>query len=254
MGVAILGQDPQARGAARGALRGPPRLRTSLAWALLMHLVVLLGWRLSMPEPAPLRDKKPLTIQLSLEQELQPPPAAPPPPAATAPRPPVQRPRSRPRPVVEPPPTEMVRPLVDPTAEVEVTVPVTDPTPTVTGPVTTGPTSPNGLPGGTGKAPAPLTVDAANLDNPAVQPYGNRRPVYPVLARQAGIEGWVEVEVLVGTDGKVFQARVLKVEGHPSFGPATLEVARLWRFAPPFYKGERVQMRYVRKVAFRLKE
>jgi protein TonB len=99
-----------------------------------------------------------------------------------------------------------------------------------------------------------VTIDAGSLDNPSVQPYGNRRPTYPALARQAGIEGWVEVEVLVGLDGRVFQARVVKWEGHPGFGDATLEVARGWRFPPPVYRGARVQMRYIRRIAFRLQE
>jgi TonB family protein len=55
-------------------------------------------------------------------------------------------------------------------------------------------------------------------------------PVYPAEAREAGIEGIVEVEVIVDEEGKVVAARVLS--GDPTLGDAALAAVRQWKFRP----------------------
>jgi len=52
-------------------------------------------------------------------------------------------------------------------------------------------------------------------------------PPYPATARG---DGFVLVEVTVGTDGKVTDSR--SVEGGDAFGQAALDAARRWRFRP----------------------
>lgn len=55
-------------------------------------------------------------------------------------------------------------------------------------------------------------------------------PVYPDLARKMNLSGAVKVEVLVGLNGTVKEAKVLG--GHPVLASAALEAARKWRFEP----------------------
>lgn len=57
-------------------------------------------------------------------------------------------------------------------------------------------------------------------------------PPYPELARQARVEGRVQVRVLVGREGTVLDARVEKGLSIPLLDGAALEAARQWRFTP----------------------
>lgn len=55
-------------------------------------------------------------------------------------------------------------------------------------------------------------------------------PVYPAVARAAGAEGRVTVEVLVNEEGKIDSAKA--VDGHPLLRQAAVDAARQWEFAP----------------------
>jgi protein TonB len=57
-------------------------------------------------------------------------------------------------------------------------------------------------------------------------------PKYPALAREAGAEGTVVVEVLVGPYGQVLDARVVKSDTVEALKRAALEAARQFLFAP----------------------
>ena len=56
------------------------------------------------------------------------------------------------------------------------------------------------------------------------------QPVYPAVARAAGAQGRVMVEVVVNEDGKVESAKAL--DGHPLLRQAAVDAARQWEFAP----------------------
>ncbi len=56
------------------------------------------------------------------------------------------------------------------------------------------------------------------------------RPVYPEDALRAGVEGTVEVEVTIGTDGKVVDPRVIR--SIPMLNEAALTAVRQWEFHP----------------------
>lgn len=56
------------------------------------------------------------------------------------------------------------------------------------------------------------------------------KPTYTDVARQAGIEGTVEMEVTVGTDGSVTDARVIR--SIPLLDASALEAVRQWKFTP----------------------
>ncbi len=57
-------------------------------------------------------------------------------------------------------------------------------------------------------------------------------PVYPVLAREAGIEGTVRVKVLVGEDGMVMQVSLISSDVTPAMEKAALAAAKKCRFNP----------------------
>ena len=56
------------------------------------------------------------------------------------------------------------------------------------------------------------------------------KPVYPTIARQAGIQGSVNVQILVDETGKVVSAQAVK--GSPMLTTAAVDAARRARFTP----------------------
>jgi TonB family protein len=63
-------------------------------------------------------------------------------------------------------------------------------------------------------------------------------PAYPEAARQAGVRGVVILEITIGEDGSVTDARVLR--GIPLLDAAALEAARQWRYQPMVVGGKPV--------------
>lgn len=69
--------------------------------------------------------------------------------------------------------------------------------------------------------------------NGTTNPYTVRQftaPFYPVMARQASIEGKLTAIVHISRNGRV--ASVTDVKGHPLFQGAVSEVLKEWRFDP----------------------
>lgn len=64
------------------------------------------------------------------------------------------------------------------------------------------------------------------------QPINIPVPTYPDMARSAGIEGQSVVEALVGTDGTVSDARILKSSGNSSLDAAAVDAAMRSKFTP----------------------
>lgn len=60
-------------------------------------------------------------------------------------------------------------------------------------------------------------------------------PIYPTIAQRAGVEGVVIIEAVVGTDGRVRQARVLRSQ--PLLDEAALTAVRQWEFSPTKLNG-----------------
>ncbi len=61
------------------------------------------------------------------------------------------------------------------------------------------------------------------------------RPVYPPIAREAGVSGVVIIEVRIGTDGTVEEAHVLK--SIPLLDQAALDAVKQWQFVPTLLNG-----------------
>lgn len=65
-------------------------------------------------------------------------------------------------------------------------------------------------------------------------------PAYPALAKQAGLQGLVRMNVVIGKDGKPANIRV--EAGHPLLIPAAMEALRQWEYAPTLLNGNPVEV------------
>jgi len=65
-------------------------------------------------------------------------------------------------------------------------------------------------------------------------------PIYPAIARDAGVEGLVIVNVLVGKTGRVLDARLDPKRQVPMLNESALEAARQWVFTPALANGRPV--------------
>jgi TonB family protein len=70
-------------------------------------------------------------------------------------------------------------------------------------------------------------------------------PVYPVGARTKGIEGWVDVQFRINTDGTVAEASIVGAQPVGIFEPSALDAVRRWRYEPVLRAGlVRVRLRF----------
>jgi periplasmic protein TonB len=75
-------------------------------------------------------------------------------------------------------------------------------------------------------------------------------PLYPAVARQLHIEGIVQVQAAIDTDGLPHEVKL--VSGDPRLTAAALNAVRQWRFKPAQLDGQAVETSIVIKVEFRL--
>jgi protein TonB len=90
-------------------------------------------------------------------------------------------------------------------------------------------------------APAEKKSDAL-VQGGRVQPgqlISRKEPDYPKLARQTGVKGTVELDAIVGADGKVKSARV--VSGHPMLQRAAVDAVMQWVYRPTLLNGRPVE-------------
>ena len=92
-----------------------------------------------------------------------------------------------------------------------------------------------------GNEPAPpptrITVPGGVMQSKlTAQPPAN----YPLGAKQAGIEGDVQLSVIIGKDGSVIQVDVKS--GHPMLSPAAMEAVRHWKYKPTLLNREPVEV------------
>jgi TonB family protein len=111
-------------------------------------------------------------------------------------------------------------------------------------------------------APGPASVDAATPVSPATglppssgtsndpvtdilrvggaiqapQKIKDAAPVYPPIALQARVQGVVIVEVIIDTQGRVSEAKVIR--SIPLLDQAALDAVRQWRFTPTILNGQ----------------
>jgi TonB family protein len=116
-----------------------------------------------------------------------------------------------------------------------------------------------------------VNVRAARLAPGAPQPGGPRpvrvggnvraprklvdvKPLYPESMQEAGREGSVPIEALIGLDGTVQSVRVLSADVHPDFATAAVDAVRQWQFSPTLLNGKPVEVVINVTVTFSLAE
>lgn len=92
--------------------------------------------------------------------------------------------------------------------------------------------------------------DEGDTDEPPV-PVSDPRPVYPPKARQMGIEGILEITLIVDHTGRVASVSINRAP-HPMFREPVLKTVRGWRFKPGKLKGVPVNVKVRRKIRFSL--
>ena len=122
---------------------------------------------------------------------------------------------------------------------------------------------------GSGPRPAPVpprpaiqTIPAAVPDAPATLRVGGNVqstklvkkpvPVYPPLAKQARIQGTVQLTVSIGPDGAVTDVQV--ISGHPLLVDAAVEAVKQWVYQPTLLNGNPVGVITQVEVNFTLSE
>jgi periplasmic protein TonB len=102
--------------------------------------------------------------------------------------------------------------------------------------------------GGGGSGP-PSTVRASVDVAPPVK-LRNVDPVYPELARRAGVEGVVIIECTIDPKGRIAGARVLR--GNPLLDGAALDAVQRWQYTPSLLNGAPVSVIMTVTVNFRI--
>jgi protein TonB len=99
--------------------------------------------------------------------------------------------------------------------------------------------------GATGAAPPPpppprivRTKVGGNVQEAKIIARPN--PIYPPLARQARIQGKVQLHAIIDKDGRVGELQV--VSGHPLLVKAALDAVQNWRYQPTVLNGEPVEV------------
>lgn len=146
---------------------------------------------------------------------------------------------------------------------------IEEPAPAGAGQYVPGATGQAGVPGlaiplGTAAvAPPPKVVEPRSVAAPKPIPHivvgGNVLaakiltrvvPAYPALARQARIQGTVNLIGVIATDGTVKELRV--ISGHPLLAQAALDAVRQWVYRPTLMNGEPVEVQAPIEVRFTL--
>lgn len=82
------------------------------------------------------------------------------------------------------------------------------------------------------------------------RPISTPPPAYPPLAKIGRVQGEVDIDTVIDTDGNVVQMRVLS--GPPLLIPAALEALRMWRYEPTYLNEQPVPVSMLVVVRFHL--
>jgi len=236
-----------------------PALLFSLLAAVLVHAVLLLGFRLGSVATALPASDDPAAVDVVLVDGAPAAASAEPAPAAT----PAPAPSPEPTPQPTPVPPPIPEPTPAPTPE------MVEPLPTVP-PVPTAPTAPEPPHPRVHATPARKTSPNTRIapststnSNPAASGQrggasarpryrSNPTPEYPPDARRNRQQGVVLVSVEVGADGHAGEVALRRTSGVPSLDEAALHAVRRWTFDPARVGGLTVSSRVDVPVRFTL--
>jgi periplasmic protein TonB len=102
--------------------------------------------------------------------------------------------------------------------------------------------------------PAPRPAPSARPPRVSHMMEGNLihrvQPDYPLLAKQARIQGVVLLRAVIGTDGRIENLQVLR--GHPMLVRAAVEAVRQWRYQPYVLNDQPVEVETEITITFTL--
>jgi TonB family protein len=98
-------------------------------------------------------------------------------------------------------------------------------------------------------APKRITVGGAVQSSRALEKV---QPNYPALARQAKVQGTVNLTVILTEEGTVRTVEV--IAGHPLLIPAAVEAVKQWRYRPTLLNGSPVEVQTTVDINFSLSE
>lgn len=104
---------------------------------------------------------------------------------------------------------------------------------------------------GSGNLSGDFVFESYELDQTA-SPAVKTAPVYPFKAREQGIEGVVQVKILVNVDGTVAEVQIMDARPAGLFEEAVLKAVPMWRFKPGTIDGKAVKSWVVTAVRFEL--
>jgi TonB family protein len=101
-------------------------------------------------------------------------------------------------------------------------------------------------------AAAPWATGAVRVGGAILQPTKTKHvnPIYPAAARDARVQGVVILEALIGTDGKITNARVLR--SIPLLDQAAIDAVMQWEFTPTRLNGQPVPVLMTMTIQFTL--
>lgn len=76
------------------------------------------------------------------------------------------------------------------------------------------------------------------------------QPAYPVIAKQLRVEGEVQVQIVIGEEGKVEGATA--VAGNPILTKAAIDTVKDWKFTPFKNDGKSVKAQTVLSFVFKM--
>ncbi|MBS0580277.1 MAG: energy transducer TonB [Proteobacteria bacterium] len=79
------------------------------------------------------------------------------------------------------------------------------------------------------------------------------QPDFPLLARERGIDGWVDLQFTVHRDGTLGDVTVIAAEPAGVFDQSALDAVRRWRYQPVMRDGQAVEQRARIRVRFAVK-
>lgn len=79
------------------------------------------------------------------------------------------------------------------------------------------------------------------------------KPIYPESAREAGIEGMVHMQGIIGADGSFMTLRVVS-SSDVDLAKAALEAVKQWRYKPTLLDGEPIEVQTEIEVEFKLSQ
>ena len=71
---------------------------------------------------------------------------------------------------------------------------------------------------------------------------GKVQPVYPEIAKSAGVQGTVVLHAVIGVDGRPLSLRVMNAQVDPDLARSAVEAVSQWRYTPTLLNGEPIEI------------